>query len=61
MGNGAFALGDSLAPLPWHLRENLGPENTSVFKHPRQTEELRVLERCCKERIIIGTPWRGDT
>ena len=49
MRGGAIALGDSLAPLPWPLRVNLGTEDhyrTSVLVHRRQREGLRVLRRC---------------
>ena len=35
MGNGAIAPGDSLAPVPWHLRVNLDVKDTGVIKHPR--------------------------
>ena len=28
LGDGAIALGDSLAPVPWHIRVNLGAEDT---------------------------------
>ena len=55
MENAAIALGDSLAPVPWHLRVNLGTKDhyyTSVLRHPRQREGLRILERCFEERII---------
>ena len=31
MGNGVVALGDSLTPLSWHLRTNLGTEDTSMY------------------------------
>ena len=36
LGNGAIALGDSLALLPWHLGVNLDVRDTSVFVHPHQ-------------------------
>ena len=57
VGGGAIALGDSLAPLPRHLRVNLGTEDhcctrASVLVHPRQREGLRVLRRCYKKHII---------
>ena len=57
MGNGAIALGDNLAPLPWHFTVNLDVKDhhpTSVLIHPRQRERLRVLERCYKEYVIIS-------
>ena len=63
MGNGAIALGDSLAPLPWHVRLNLGTEDqycTSVLVHPRQGEAgLIVFERCYIEYIINSVAYRG--
>ena len=55
MGNGDIALGDSLVPVMWYLRVNLGTEDhycCSVLIHPRQKEGLRVMERCYKERIM---------
>ena len=52
MGDGAIALGDSLAPLPWHLSVNHDVKDSSVLIHPRQREGLRVLEKCYKESII---------
>ena len=64
MGSGTIALGDNLAPLPWHLRVNLDVEDhfsTGVLIHPRQREGLRVLERCYEEHIIISVACRGDT
>ena len=51
MVNGAIAFEYSLAPLPWHLRVNLDVEVTSVLVHPRQREELKVMERCYKPHI----------
>ena len=45
LGDEAIALGDSLAPLPCHIRVNLDVEVTSVLIHPHQKEGLRVLER----------------
>ena len=63
MGSGAIAFGDNLAPVPWHLRLNLGTEDqhycTSVLIHPPQREGLRVLERCYKERIINQQSMEG--
>ena len=38
LGDGATVLRDSLAPVPWHVRENLYVENTGVLIHPRQRE-----------------------
>ena len=64
MGNGAIALGDSLALLLWYLRLNLDvkdPYFTSVLVHPRQREGLRILERGYKEHINISVVYRGDT
>ena len=48
LGNGAMALGNSLALRPWHLRVNLGTEDTIVLIHPRQREGLTVLKICYK-------------
>ena len=48
--DGAIALGDSLAPVPSHIRVNLEVEDISVLVHPRQREVLRILERCYKKR-----------
>ena len=31
MGDGAIALGASLAPVPWYLRVNLGTEHHSTI------------------------------
>ena len=64
MGDGVIDLGDSLAPVPWHLRANLGTEDhycTSVLVYPRQRERLRVLKRCCEEHIISSVACREDT
>ena len=47
MGTGVIALEDSPSLLSGHFRVN-----TSVFVHPHQRKELRVLERCYKEHII---------
>ena len=44
LGDGAIALRDSLAPIPWHVRVTLDVEDTSVLIHPRQREALRVLK-----------------
>ena len=54
MANDAIALGNSLAPLAWHLRVNFDIEDTSVFIHPRQREGLTILERCYEEHVIIS-------
>ena len=43
--DGAIALRDSLALLLWHVRATLDVEVTSMLKHPRQREGLRVLRR----------------
>ena len=34
MGNEGIALGDSLSPVPWHVRVNLGTEDTSSALSP---------------------------
>ena len=59
MENAAITLGDSLAPVPWYLRVNLGTEDTSVLEHLRQRKELRVLEICFKEHIISSVACVG--
>ena len=61
MGDGAIALGDSLAPLPWHLRVDLDVKDTNVLVHLRQREGLRVLKRCYTGHIIFSVACRGDT
>ena len=52
LGNGAIDFEDSLIPVPWYFRVNLGTEDSSVLTHPRQREGLRVLEMCYEKRII---------
>ena len=42
LGNGVIAPGDSLAPVPWHLRANLGTEDTSVLVHPGEWEGQKL-------------------
>ena len=61
MGDRTIVLGDSLASLPWHLRVNLGTEDISVLMHHCQREGLKILERCCEERVTSSAAWKGDT
>ena len=55
MGDGAIALGDRFAPVPWHLRVNLDVEVhycISVLINSLQKEGLGVSERQYNKRII---------
>ena len=63
MGDGAIALRDNLATVPWHFRVNLDVEEhfcTSVFIHPRQKEGLGVLEIYDKGRVLVAQH-KGET
>ena len=63
LGNGVIVLGDNLALLPWHLRVNLGTEDTSALVCQYTFgggKGLRVLKRCNEEHIIISVECWGD-
>ena len=55
--DGAIALGDSLALLPWNLRVDLDVEHhysTSVLIHPRQREGVESWRYVIKNLSLIA-------